>query len=215
MSKYRFAQEMPPAAPPAPPMGGDMGMGMGGGMGMDPMMGMGGAPTATMSAPGAPGGQREEIGSPLNELGKILYDIDIQTIIFDKLGESAEDIALYVWTTYGGEETGTVNDLHIGKRIPRKDVSPEDEEKEQKRTEDSRWERLPKDQTIGDITSLEELSDTIKGIALNVAKNVGKAQGGGPPGMGGMASRYIRFVKTAEILDKQGKHYLVDLLDPS
>lgn len=213
MSKYRFAQEMPPAAPPAPPMGGDMGMG--GGMGMDPMMGMGGAPTAPMSAPGAPSGQREEIGSPLNELGKILYDIDIQTIIFDKLGESAEDIALYVWTTYGGEETGTVNDLHIGKRIPRKDVSPEDEEKEQKRTEDSRWERLPKDQTIGDITSLEELSDTIKGIALNVAKNVGKAQGGGPPGMGGMASRYIRFVKTAEILDKQGKHYLVDLLDPS
>ncbi len=213
MSKYRFAQEMPPAAPPAPPMGGDMGMG--GGMGMDPMMGMGGPPTSPMAAPGAPAGQREEIGSPLDELGKILYDIDIQTIIFDKLGESAEDIALYVWTTYGGEETGKVNDLHIGKRIPRKDVSPEDEEKEQKRTEDRRWERLPKDKTIGDITSLEELSATIKGIALNVAKNVGKAQGGGAPGMGGMASRYIQFVKTARILDRQGKHYLVDLLDPS
>jgi hypothetical protein len=210
MSKYVLAQEAPPAAPP-PPMGGDMGMG---GMGMDPMGGMGGAPTAPMSAPGAPAGQREEIGSPLNELGKILYDIDIQTIIFDKLGESA-DIALFVWTTYGGEETGKVNDLHVGKRIPKKDVSPEDEEKEQKRTEDRRWERLPKDTTIGDITSLEELSDTIKGIALNVSKNVGKAQGGGAPGMGGMASRYIKFVKVARNLDLEGKHYLVDLLDPS
>ena len=131
---------MDPMAGGAPPMDP---MAMGGAPPMDPMaMGMGGPPAMPMAAPGAPPTNREEIGSPLDSLGKILYDLDITTLLLSKIGDSADDTALYVWLMYGGNEHGGAIRDRIGKRTKKKDVTKEQEEAEQERTEDSRWERL-------------------------------------------------------------------------
>ena len=84
----RFAQAAPPAAPAPPPVPPAPGMDPMAGMGMDPMAGgMGGPPTMPMAAPGAPATNREEIGSPLDSLGKILYDVDIVTLLLSRLGD--------------------------------------------------------------------------------------------------------------------------------
>jgi hypothetical protein len=84
----KFAQAAPPVAPPMDPMAGMAPP-------MDPMAGMmGGPPTMPMAAPGAPPTSREEIGSPLDSLGKILYDVDITTLLLSRLGDEAEDTAL-------------------------------------------------------------------------------------------------------------------------
>ena len=44
-----------------------------------------------MAAPGAPPANREEIGSPLDSLGKILYDVDITTLLLSRIGDAADD----------------------------------------------------------------------------------------------------------------------------
>ena len=102
-------------APPMDPMA------MGGAPPMDPMggMGMGGPPTMPMAAPGAPSASREEIGSPLDSLGKILYDVDITTLLLSRIGDTADDTALYIWLMYGGDEHGGSMNDRIGKRLKR------------------------------------------------------------------------------------------------
>jgi len=149
----RLAQMDPAAAPPMDPMA------MGGGAPMDPMaMGMGGPPAMPMAAPGAPPTSREEIGSPLDSLGKILYDVDITTLLLSRIGDSSEDTSLYVWLMYGGDEHGGSMKDRVGKRAKKKDVKKEQEEAEQERTEDSRWERLPAGKKITD----QYISNSIK-----------------------------------------------------
>ena len=120
----RIAQ-MDPMAGGAPPMDP---MAMGGAPPMDPMgMGMGGPPAMPMAAPGAPPTSREEIGSPLDSLGKILYDVDITTLLLSRIGDAADDTGLYVWLMYGGDEHGGAIKDRIGKRIKKKDVTKEQE----------------------------------------------------------------------------------------
>lgn len=201
------------AAPPPPPP--DMGMGappmdpMAGGMGMPPM---GGPPTMPMAAPGAAPAKREEIGSPLDTLGKILYDVDVVALLISKIGEDAKETANYIWTLYGGDETGGVVKGRVGQRIKRKDVDPEKEKEEQERTEDTRWERLPEGQNISDITSLEEMTDEVQGIASSAVKNEIKAQGAGAAGGMPMASRNRELIRMAEKLDKIGFYKMSDTI---
>ena len=108
----RLAQ-MDPAAAAPPPMDPMAAMGA-------PPMGMGGPPTMPMAAPGAPPASREEIGSPLDSLGKILYDVDITTLLLSRIGDAADDTALYVWLMYGGDEHGGSMKDRVGKRIKKK-----------------------------------------------------------------------------------------------
>lgn len=199
---------MDPAAAP-PPMD-PMAMGA---PPMDPMaMGMGGPPTMPMAAPGAPPTSREEIGSPLDSLGKILYDVDITTLLLSRIGDTADDTSLYVWLMYGGDEHGGSMKDRVGKRLKKKDVEKEQEEAEQERTEDSRWERLPSGKKITDITSLDEMTQEIQGIAASAVKNELKAQGA--PGGGGMpmAVRHNNMVKIARKLDKIGFYRSADTI---
>jgi len=203
----KIAQMDPAAAPP--PMD-PMAMGA---PPMDPMaMGMGGPPTMPMAAPGAPPTSREEIGSPLDSLGKILYDVDITTLLLSRIGDTADDTSLYVWLMYGGDEHGGSMRVGVGKRLKKKDVKKEQEKAEQERTEDSRWERLPSGKKITDITSLDEMTQEIQGIAASAVKNELKAQGA--PGGGGMpmAVRHNNMVKIARKLDKIGFYRSADTI---
>lgn len=203
----KFAQAAPPAAPPMDPMAGMAPP-------MDPMAGMmGGPPTMPMAAPGAPPTSREEIGSPLDSLGKILYDVDVTTLLLSRLGDEAEDTALFIWLMYGGDEHGGAMKDRLGKRIKKKDVTKEQEEAEQDRTEDSRWERLPSGKKITDITSLEEMTAEVQGIAASAVKNEIKAQGAAAGGGGmPMAARHNNMVKIARKLDKIGFYRSADLI---
>jgi hypothetical protein len=205
----RIAQ-MDPMAGGAPPMDP---MAMGGAPPMDPMaMGMGGPPAMPMAAPGAPPTSREEIGSPLDSLGKILYDVDITTLLLSKIGDSAEDTALYIWLMYGGNEHGGAIRDRIGKRTKKKDVTKEQEEAEQERTEDSRWERLSDGKKITEITSLDEMTEEVKGIAASAVKNEIKAQGAPAGGGMPMAARHNNMVKIARKLDKIGFYRSADTI---
>lgn len=203
----KIAQMDPMAA--APPM--DPAAAMGGGMPpMDPMA-MGGPPTMPMAAPGAPAVSREEIGSPLDSLGKILYDVDITTLLLSRIGDSSDDTALYVWLMYGGDEHGGAMKDRVGKRSKKKDVTKEQEEAEQERTEDTRWERLPAGKKITDITSLKEMTEEVQGIAVSAVKNELKAQGAPAGGMP-MAARHNNMVKIARKLDKIGFYRSADTI---
>ena len=205
----RIAQ-MDPMAGGAPPMDP---MAMGGAPPMDPMaMGMGGPPAMPMAAPGAPSANREEIGSPLDSLGKILYDVDITTLLLSRIGDAADDTGLYVWLMYGGDEHGGAIKDRIGKRIKKKDVTKEQEEAEQDRTEDSRWERLPAGKKIPEITSLDEMTEEVKGIAASAVKNEIKAQGAPAGGGMPMAARHNNMVKIARKLDKIGFYRSADTI---
>lgn len=205
----RLAQ-MDPMAGAMPPMDP---MAMGGAPPMDPMaMGMGGPPAMPMAAPGAPPTSREEIGSPLDSLGKILYDVDITTLLLSKIGDSAEDTALYIWLMYGGNEHGGAIRDRIGKRTKKKDVTKEQEEAEQERTEDSRWERLSDGKKITEITSLDEMTEEVKGIAASAVKNEIKAQGAPAGGGMPMAARHNNMVKIARKLDKIGFYRSADTI---
>ena len=207
----RLAQMDPMAMGGAPPMDP---MAMGGAPPMDPMggMGMGGPPVMPMAAPGAPAASREEIGSPLDSLGKILYDVDIITILMSRIGDTSDDTALYVWLMYGGDEKGGAMSGRIGKRIKKKDVVKEQEEAEQERTEDSRWERLPSGKKITEITSLDKLTEEVQGIAASAVKNELKAQGAPVGGGMPMASRHNNMVKIARKLDKIGFYRSADTI---
>jgi len=216
MKRIKIAQAPPPDPAAAAGAGAAPAMDpMAGGMGMDPMGGMGGAmggpPTLPTAMPGATGVTREEIGSPLDKLGKILYDVDINSLLLTQLGDDVEDTALTVWTLYGGDDKGVdVVPGRTGKRIKRKNVSKEDEESEQKLTEDKRWERLPDGMSIADITSLDKLVSQIRGIASSAVKNELKAQGAAAGGGMPMAHRNRDIVKIARKLDIIGFYRLAD-----
>lgn len=182
-------------------------------MGMPPM---GGPPTAPMAAPGAAPAAttREEIGSPLRELGQILYDVDIETLLSQKIGSDTSKVAQEVWVMYGGNILGGIDEEKVGKRTDKQNVSPEDEESEQEKTEDSRWERLPEGQKISDITSLDELDATVQGIAGDLAAKKKKEQAGGGAGGGmPMASIKLQLIKLAQRYDKAGRYSFADILE--
>lgn len=212
---YRLAQAPPPMGgmppmdglPPMPPLGGSPPLPPPGG-GTPPMPGM---PPPPGGAPGAaPGMPKEKIGSPLSTVFEILYDADVMSDI-QGAGKTKDEIANDIWTTYGGNETGGVDPSKVGARNPdNKDISPEDEEHEQKSTDKHRWRRLPLGQTIGDITSLEELNDSIEGIMSGLKKPPAAPGGGMPPGM---AKTLPILVRLASLYDFHGKIEQATALD--
>lgn len=219
MVRFIRTAQMPPPAPDMGGMGmGDMGMGAPPGpMGGPPMAPppLGAPPAMPTAAPGAPvDPSREEIGSPLDTLGKVLYDVDAPTLVMQMTGSHPDDIALHIWTLYGGDEKGGVDKAKVGARTMRTDVDPDVEEKEQKATEDSRWRRLPKGKFINDITTLDELVSTLKGLVVNTVKNEAKkGQGPGGAPLMPMASVVTSLVRLAQQWDEAGLHSEADRMD--
>jgi hypothetical protein len=160
----------------------------------------------------APDPKREEIGSPLDTLGQVLYDVDAPSLIAQMTGSSPDEIALYIWETYGGNKMGGADKDKIGARLPKSDVEPEQEEAEQKATENSRWRRLPQGKRISDITTLDELISTMKGLMINAVKNENKknAPQGAPPMPMAETKHWVRL---AQSFDNEGIHILADMLD--
>lgn len=211
---YRLAQAPPMGGPPpmpgeapmpgAPPMGGPPPMGGG----LPPMPGMPPPPGADGAAPNMP---KEKIGSPLSTVFEILYDADVMKDI-QGAGKTKDEIANDIWTTYGGTETGGTDPSKVGARNPEnKEISPEDEEHEQKSTEKHRWRRLPLGKTIDEITSLEELNDSIGGIMSGLKKPPAPPGGGMPPGMA--ANVVKNLVRLASLYDFHGKIEQADFID--
>lgn len=155
---------------------------------MEPTLPMAPMPTMPTSAPG--GGsdpEREEIGSPLDSLAKVLYDIDIETFIKNNIGENAETIAKMVWQKYGGDDKGlSALPGYVGKRVDKKAVPPEVEKQEEAATENKRWERLPMGKNIAQVINsdqpeeaLKNLTDSITGIVVNMATAKPEQEGAG------------------------------------
>lgn len=209
----RFAQVPPPpaAAPPGglPPMDGGMGA---------PPMGMPPPPTGGMPGmpppPGAPpAGPRQELVGPLDSVAKILYDYDIGTVVDGNPARDAEEIALDVWKAYGGTEMGDDVESKTGNRTPEASQStPEKQESERKKTDDSKWMRLPYGKTIEDITTLEELSDILSGLVLGAvkAKAAPAAPPGMPPPMASVVSLMGRYSAKADAI---GAYDVADAID--
>lgn len=203
---YRLAQMPPPGPPPAgapsmpppPPPGGPMG-------GPPPMPPMGGPPAPPSDMP------KEKIGSPLSTVFEILYDADIMNKI-KGAGKTKDEIAAEIWTMYGGTETGGIDAEKAGTRNPdNKNVTPEEEEEEEKLTDKHRWRRLPVGKNIGDITNMDELSASIEGIMSGLKKPPAPPGGGGmPPGLASVAPIIVRL---ASLYDFYGKIEQADMLD--
>ena len=174
MPNRRFAQ-MPPMPMGAPPPG----------VGGPPMPPMGGGPPPMAAPTGPP--PRQEISAPLDSIGKILYDADVNSLIDNHPDMDANEIALKVWQDYGGDENGIrVDGEKVGKRDAHSaKLPPEESEKEFDATEDRKWERLPEGKTIADfVKDLGELSNMMEGTVMGQIKNMAKQNAGGPGGGG-------------------------------
>lgn len=188
--------------PPADPMMGDP---LAGGMGM---------PASPMAMPGsppaAPNSSQKQILVPLENLGLILADAEIEKKLLEQLEDNEQDIANDVWTMYGGEEDGGVDPEKRGKRKYDEDAS----EEEIKATNKTRWERLPEGQNLLDLEiTLDDFANAVKFLSFGFAKNKGKEQGGGAAGGGmpGMASRKLEnMVKLAHNFDLLGMYNVAD-----
>lgn len=205
------AAPMDMGAAPAPDMGAAPPMDMGGGMGMPPMPGAPapagpGGPVDTTSAQGVP--------YPLENLGMILKDAELQKKLSEMLSSSAnvnttseEEIANIIWQMYGGNKLGGVDASKIGERIPEKEV----DDKEVKATDKSRWKRLPSGKTLSTLEipiTLKNVEDAVKAISFGISKAKSKEA---PAGGGAMASNHFKnMVKLSAYLDKIGHYQLAD-----
>lgn len=193
---------------------------------MDPMGGMppmGGDPMGGMPPPpGAPppGGpqppDRQPIVGPLDSIGKVLYDCNIEKEIAANPNRSEEEIAEMVWTQYGGSEDGGVVKGKVGQRDESDaEKTPDQVAEDNKKSEDQKWVRLPRGKNIADITSLEELTGMMKDLTYGTMKKFkapaappGGAPGGGMPPMAarsGLMVRTSEFVEMAEAVEKVRK----------
>ena len=198
-----------PPMPPMPPMGGGMPPMDPMGLGMPPM----GAtpPVQPMSSPP----DRVEITAELDNLGKILYDVDIKEKIGNEVGTDVKDIAQEIWQMYGGNEFGNADEGKVGKRTEEALIGNQAKQ-EREATKDARWERLPEGKTITDITSLKELLKVMNGLAMGAVKESAgeEAAGAAPPGgMPPMMASSLRTVRLANVLDNLGYIYYADDID--
>jgi hypothetical protein len=187
------------AMPPDP-------MGMGAPMG-DPMaMPMAGAAPPPPPAPPGP----KVIKQPLSNLGLILADAEIEKMVMEEMQYDVTELSNHIWQMYGGDKEGGVDQNKVGKRVQDKEV----DDSEIERTKNSRWERLPLDQTMEDLEiTLEDMVNAVKFITFGLAKSKGKEQGaaGGGGGMPGLASRKLdTMVKIARNLDLLGLYSVAD-----
>lgn len=180
-------------------------------MPMDPLAGMAmpAAPMA-MPAPAAPASSQKQILVPLSNLGLILADAEIEKKLLEQLEDNERDIANKVWIQYGGAEDGGVDEEKRGKRKETEEAT----EEEIKRTNKTRWERLPEGQNLLDLEiTLDDFANAVKFLSFGFAKNKGKEQGGAAAGGGmpGMASRKLEnMVKLAHNFDLLGMYSVAD-----
>jgi hypothetical protein len=127
--------------------------------------------------------QPQVISGPLDAVEKILVDSLIQDRMADV--DSPENIALGIWEEYGGKVNGGVHAYAIGKRTKKDEgKDPEELENLNKMDDSRKWERLPRNERINDVTSLEQLTELIKKSMLSFVKQVkGKSQPAAPAGM--------------------------------
>jgi hypothetical protein len=202
----------PPPPPPPAAMGAPPPMPMPPLGGADPMAGLGSTPP-----PPAPAGtDRQEIIGPIKTITQIFYDMDVAKFIQNNLASDSKDLAELIWIDYGGKENGDVDPAHVGTRVEDDaKKTPEEAGKDRKSTEDSKWQRLEKGKTIGDIISYEDLGKMTEGLIYGVMQKANVAgaapPGGAPPGGGLMASSKARII-IAKILEKQGDYYLSDTI---
>jgi hypothetical protein len=200
----KFAQSFDPSMMPDPSM-------MSGlddpSMSGDPSMGLGSLPD--MSGMGAePEPQEETPTPPLSTLMGVLKDYGIEDVIKNDTGKPADELGMEIWVSYGGNDLGGADKGKIGKR-PLAGISPELSEKEMKETINTKWERLEEGKTIAEITSLEDLVNTIQGLIYGLHKPA-------PSPMGGFASLdRLRMVLAAQEADYEGYGSFADALDYS
>lgn len=132
------------------------------------------------------------IPGPLDSAEKIIVDSDVRMRLMD--ADNLEDIALKIWEDYGGKRSGGAYRNKRGKRTE----AHEDRERDDvlqdieggKEPTDQRWLRLPKGDTIADITSMQGLFNALEMMVQGVLKTLptsgGGQQGGGQPGGGGL-----------------------------
>lgn len=198
--------EQPPADPmaaaPAPSLAGAMPGTMPAPMGLpgDTPLGL---PTDPMAAPApVPSAERQEIIGPINSIAQILYDMDVAKYIQNNLHLNEKELALKVWSEYGGNDDGTVDEAKAGNRTKENlTFSPEDAGKERESTENSKWERLEKNKTIADIISYEDLGKIIKGLIYGVVLKT-STQAATPPGGAGAGGGLFAANKARIIIAK-------------
>ena len=176
----------------------------------DPLAALGGIPPVSpMAGPGMAGGNAEKvIRIPLDNLGLILADAQIEKKLMEDFENNELELANEIWMMYGGTENGGVRESRTGKR---KDDQQVDDE-EIKNTEKSRWERLPEGQNLDDLEiELSDFANAIKYLSFGFAKNKAKEQPAPGGGMPGMASRKLEnMVKYARNLDQIGFYRIAD-----
>ena len=217
-SILRISQADPAAAaaPPAPdasaappPM--DMGAGLGGGLGAPPMPG---APPPGGAAGGTDTTTAQGIPYPLENLGMILKDAELQKKLSEILSStsnigstSEEEIANYIWKMYGGNKLGGVDSWKMGERKLDEQAS----EEEIKATRNERWKRLPEGKTLETLeipVTLDNLMEAVKAISFGTSKAKSKEA---PAGGGAMAAmHYKNMVKISQYLDTLGFYRLAD-----
>lgn len=209
---FRIAQAPPPppgdAAPPPPPpsaapppLPGGMDLGM---LGGPPPMG--GAP-AGGPAP-APMGPKP---FPLENIGMILQDAEIQKLLSEKFSNTEhidttgeEEIANEIWLQYGGEIKGGIVPGRTGEREDKKEV----DQTEIENTDETRWKRLPEGETLQSLgITLQNVVDAVRSISFGMSKEKikGPAGGGGP-----LAFSKDKLIRTADHLDSLGFYSLAD-----
>lgn len=221
----RIAQEAPGAAPPAPapdaaapPPAPDMG----GGMDMGAMMGGMGGPPATPTSGPAPTSS-EPILAPLENLGAILKDINISKLLAEKLSNTGnegttgeQEIANYIWRSYGGDNKQGVIPGRVGQRAkgkviekPEELVEVDDYPELGLEAVENRWIRLPEGKNLQDLgITLQNVVDMVKAMSISTSlQSAAAAKAGG----GAMASIKIdKLVRIAHNLDKMGYYDLAD-----
>lgn len=176
---------------------------------MDPMAGMGMASPMPAVPMAMPGPQIKIIKAPLENLGLILADVEIEKKLMESMEDNELEIANKIWVDYGGTEDGGVDKEKRGERKESEEASDE----EIKNTNKTRWKRLPEGQNLLDLEiTLDDFANTIKFLSFGLAKSKSKEQGAATGGgMPGMASRKLEnMVKLAHNFDLLGMYSVAD-----
>lgn len=173
----------------------------------DPLAAMMGAP-AMPPAPGgmppAPGGAPEEtiITGPIKSIAELIADSDVVNTIKSNPQMSPEEIAMQVWTEYGGTEDGRVDQGKVGERVDsdsQRDIEKIKKEKEMQDESDTKYKRLLKGKTLLDIDiTLDDLTKSITSMPFSIVQKVkgqGGAPGGAPGGMPGLMGESSKLMK--------------------
>ena len=159
---------------------------------------MGGMP---MGGPMPMGGEETIIKGPIESVGAILHDFDIENYIARNPEKDESEIAAEIWEAYGGDWDGSVPRDKKGRRTEEDNQRTIEEVKQERsENEDKKWERLKDGLDIGEITSLEELVGLVKSLIYGtIQKYKNKPEEGAGGGMGGLpfASKDNRMQKEA------------------